>query len=154
MKMQVRVRGHVVLEAWDAVTGALVGRRERDNLVVTLGKQFVAEILAAASGYSTGLTYIAIGIGATTPAAGNTLLANEVFRKIYSSRTVSTNVLIISTLMTAAESTFAIQEVGLFGHSDATATIGTGKLFARSLLSYDNSAGTNNITVTWTLTIE
>lgn len=151
MKESIRCRGHVVLEARDAA-GRLVGRVAKHNLWVTLGKSFIANALAATSGYSVGITYCALGISTSTPAVTDVLLGNEVARKAVTSRTVTDNVLVISTFFTGAESTYGIQEIGLFGHSDATATANTGKLFARASLAYDNSAATN-LTISWTLSV-
>lgn len=149
--MNIRIKGHVVLEARDD-QGRLVKRVESHNLWTDLGKSFVADILAATSGFSVGLTYCALGVGVTAPAAGDTVLTNEVARKAVSSRTVTNNILVVSTFFTAAESTFSIQEIGLVGHSDATATANTGKLFAHSLLAYDNVTAATNVTISWTLT--
>lgn len=150
--MNIRMKGHVVLEARDT-QGWLVARRESHNLWTTIGRSFIANTLAATAGYSVGLTYCALGVGTTAPAVGDTILANGVARKAVSSRTVTDNILVVSTFFTIVESTYHIQETGLFGHTDATSTINTGLLFARALLDYDNSAGANNITITWTLTI-
>jgi hypothetical protein len=150
--MNIRLKGHVVLEARDE-QGRLVARREVNNLWTTVGKSFVANTLAAVAGYNVGVTYCAIGIGVTEPALTDTILTNEATRKAVSSRTVTGTQLVISTFFTAAESTYMIKEIGLFGHSDATATVNTGKLFAHALLDYDNATSATNVTITWTLSV-
>ena len=47
----------------------------------------------------------------------------------------------------AADITAYLKEVGLFGHSTASSTLGTGELFNRAILNFDNSAGAKDLTV-------
>jgi len=150
--MDIGVKGHVVLEAHDE-QGRLVARVENHNLWTTLGKVFIAETLKATAGYNVGLVHCAIGVGTATPAETDTYLASEASRVAVSSRTVTGTTLTVVTTFTAAQSTYNIHEIGIFGHSDSTTSANTGKLFARTLLSYDNSAGTTNLTITWTLSV-
>lgn len=148
----IKLRGYVVLEAHDK-NGLLIARRETHNLITSLGKSFVANTLMATSGYSVGVTYCALGTITTTPAVGDTLLGGEVARKAVSSRTVSGAILTVTTLFLSTESGYDIEEIGLFGHTDATASVNTGKLFAHALLSYANATSPTNLTVTWTLEV-
>lgn len=149
--MNIRLKGHVVLEARNT-QGRLVARRECRNLWLSSGKNFAANIIAATAGYSVGLVHCALGVGVTTPAVGDIILVNEVTRKAVTSRTVTNNILVVSTFFTAAESTYSIQEIGIFGHTDSTTVANTGKLFARALLAFDNVTSPVNLTITWSLT--
>ncbi len=126
---------------------------EGANLIVSLGKYLVGQMLIDASGYDTGLTYCAIGTGVTAPAVGNTTLVTESARLAITSKTRVTNVITLSTFFTAAQSTYAIEEAGIFGHSTAGAGANTGELFARWLVSFDNSGGLYDITIDYVLTI-
>ncbi len=148
----IHLKGYVVLEAHDK-NGLLVARRETHNLWTTLGQAFVANTLMATAGYSVGMSFCALGIGAIAPALTDTILNSEASRLAVSTRTVTGTTLAITTIFLAANCTFFIKEIGLFGHSSATATTNTGILFARTLLSYDNSVSASNLTCVWTILV-
>jgi hypothetical protein len=148
------IKGHVKLIASDPTTGTIIGQIENHNLVVTLAKSLIAAMLLGESGYDTGLTYCAIGTGATTPALTDTKLTTEAgTRQVITKKSRTVNVIELRTFFAAANSSISIKEAGIFGHSTASATPDSGVLFCHSLLSYDNSAGGADITIVWTLTI-
>jgi len=150
----IALKGHVTLTATDKITGKIVAQIEQDNLVVTVGKALVGDMLIDTSGYDTGITYCAIGTGATAVAAGDTTLATEAgTRQLITKKTRASNVLTLRTFFTAAQSTINIKESGLFGHSTASGAADSGVLFSRALVAYDNSGGGSDITITWTITI-
>lgn len=146
-------KGHVRLTATDPATKKILAIIDVDNLVVTVGKELVGRMLIDEAGYDTGLTYCAIGTGAAAPLITDTQLATEAARKIITSRTRAANVITLSTFLTVAESTFNIKEAGIFGHSTATGVANSGDLFARALLSYDNTGATADITIDWVITL-
>ena len=51
------------------------------------------------------------------------------------------------TFYAAADVTAYLKEIGLFGHSTASATLGTGEMFNRAIIDFDNSAGSKDLTV-------
>lgn len=120
---------------------------EGHNLVTTVGKAHVANMLADVSGYDTGLTYCEIGTGTNTPAITDTALQTPTKRNIITTRDPSDNRVPYRTFYPAADCSVFIKEIGLFGHSTATATIGTGILFNHAAMSFDNSAGTKDLTL-------
>lgn len=115
-----------------------------DNLIVTEGLQLVGDILAGDDASS--LTYHSIGTGTATPVAGNTTLSTEVGRKSWASTLRSSQQVTFSVFYTAAQSTFAIEECGVFGGTSAGTALNSGRLFSRYLQSYDNSGGLNDLT--------
>ncbi len=128
------------------------------NTITTVGKQLVGDMMKDRAGYDTGLTYVALGADDTAPAVGQTTLVNEggtpeAMRNTITSKTRSGNVVTYSTFFTAAQSTLAIKEVGIFGHSTASGTVDSGIMFARWLSSIDNSAPTYDLTFDYVLTI-
>jgi len=128
---------------------------ESDNIVVTSGKVLVARMLIDDTGYDTGLTWCAIGSDNTAPAVSDTTLGTEEERKEVTSKSRSTAVITYSTFFTSAESNVAIEEVGLFGHSTASATTDSGEMFNHALLSYDNSgASPLDLTVDVEITVD
>jgi hypothetical protein len=130
--------------------GALVTKQEVDNLITSVGKQLLCNVIIDAN---TGLTYHAIGTDNTTPLAGDTTLTEEQSRVLFSSRSRAGNVTSLSAFYTAAESTYAILECGIFGGATASGTPDSGKLFSHYLQSYDNSGGTVDLTFDYELTL-
>lgn len=101
----------------------------KTNIIPTVGRTVFAMILAGTTTYTGILNYCALGSDATGSANGNTQLGTEVFRKVISSKTYSSNVAYISTFFTATETTGTYYEVGHF--IDGTGTVNTGQLFSR-----------------------
>jgi hypothetical protein len=147
------IKGRCKLTARDRLTHEIVAVLETKNIVVTAGKVLTACMLADDSGYDTGLTYFAIGTGTATPALTDTILGNEVARKTFTEKIRTDNVIWFSTYLISTECTYNLKEIGIFGHSTATATKDSGMLFCRALLAFDNSAGNYDLTYEWTLTI-
>jgi len=147
-----RLSGRWRLTARHIRTGEIIVK-EGENLIVTVGKQLIGDMLIDESGYDTGLTYCAIGMDNTSPAITDTKLGSEANRKAITSKSRSGNEITLSTFFTAAESSYAIEEAGIFGHSTASATKDSGVLFSHWLTSFDNSAGNYDITIDYVLTI-
>ena len=129
-----------------------------DNLIVTVGKELVADwAINTGAPSQTGLTYCALGADNTAPAVGETQLVDEgggaAMRKAITSSTRVINEATFSTFFTAAQSTLAIEEAGIFGSSTAGAGENTGVMFARWLSSFDNSGGLYDLTFDYVLTI-
>ena len=141
------IRCNVLLIGTDPKTGREVERVAAHNLVVTAGKVLVAQMLADESGYDTGLTYCEVGTGSTAAALSDTALQTSTKRNAVTLKTRSGNVVQYRTFYAAADVTALIKEVGLFGHSTAGAGAGTGVLFNRAIVTFDNTAGTKDLTV-------
>ena len=131
--------------------GLMLHENVKDNLVVTAGKILVADFLIGET--RTGINYHAIGISTTAPAIGDTQLGTEAVRKAVTSIIRSSVSVIVSAFYTAAQCTYNIKEVGLFGNG-ATATANSGTLFSHAAQNEDNSAGLNDLTMEWELQIK
>lgn len=125
--------------------------RVAENLITNAGLYLAGDLLID-TGVLAGLTYFAIGTGDTAPNAADTILTTEVKRMLISSRSRSGPVISLTTFMVAANCSYAIEEVGIFGN-DASATPDSGTLFSHALLSEDNSAGANDLTFDYELTL-
>ena len=132
------------------LTGALtislndVVVQETNNLVVTAGKNWVADRMNDAN---TVMTHMALGPGTNAAAAGDTTLQTEIDRNALTSTTVSTNTVAYGCTWAAGDGTGAITEAGLF---DAAST---GDMLARTVFSVVNKGASDSITITWTITI-
>jgi len=97
-------------------------------------------MLAEESGFDTGITYLSIGTGVTTPAITDTILTTETARKAVAMPVYRvSNRLQFKGYFPAADCNVFVKEMGVFGHSTASATLNTGELFNHALLSKDNS---------------
>lgn len=129
-----------------------IDRQEFGNMVVTVGKNAIADALIGTITNNRGIiTYCALGTGIVAPVLGNTAMGTELYRKAISVRSVSGNIATFQTFYTATEVTGTLTEAGLFG-DDASATAGTGTLFARTLISRVKTSS-DTLTLNWTLTV-
>jgi hypothetical protein len=135
-----------------ALTGALTISvnnevvQETNNLVVAVGKEWVADRMADAN---TVMTHMAIGTGTTAAAAGNTALVTELDRNVLtvSGGTVSTNTIQYACTWAAGDGTGAITEAGIFDASSA------GDMLARTVFAVVNKGAADSMTITWTITV-
>ena len=139
-----------------ALTGALtiavndVVVQETNNLVVTVGKKWVADRM---NNVNTVMTHMAVGKD-TTPNSGgtevlvtDTTLADEVDRNALTSTTVLNNTIAYACTWAAGDGTAAITEAGIFDASTG------GDMLARTKFSVVNKGTADSITITWTITI-
>ena len=132
------------------LTGALtislngVVVQETNNLVVTAGKNWVADRMNNAN---TVMTHMALGTGTTAAAVGNTTLVTELDRNALTSTTVSTNTIAYACTWAAGDGTGAITEAAVL---DAASS---GDMLSRTVFSVVNKGASDSITITWTITI-
>lgn len=98
--------------------------------------------------------YVAIGTGTTAPAAGDTALGAEVFRKAVTSVSAGTNPgeLLITLYLSSSDAVGdAITEVGVFAGASASGTAGSGVLMGRALYSHTHTANESvQLQIDWT----
>lgn len=143
--------GKVLTILHNVKTGKIT--RELDNnMVVTAGKNSMASALMGTTANNQGIiTYCALGTGITAPAAGNTTLQTEIYRKLISVRSVSGNVATFQTFYTTSEAIGTLREAGLFGDlADGTANSGT--LFCRVAINRVKTSS-DTLTLLWSVTI-
>ena len=133
-----------------ALTGALTIAvnnevvQETNNLVVTAGKNWVADRMNNAN---TVMTHMAIGTGTTAAAAGNTALGTQLDRNTLTSTTVTNNTIEYACTWAAGDGTGAITEAGIFDASTG------GDMLARTVFSVVNKGADDSMTITWTITV-
>lgn len=133
------------------LAGALIDENTVNNLVVSVGKTLVCDMLI--DDEDTGLTYHAIGSDNTTPAVADTTLTAEEARKLWTSRSRAGNQITLSVFYTAAECGYDIKEAGVFGSATASGAADSGVMFSHYLQTYDNSGGEYDLTFDYVLTI-
>jgi|GEM_PF-3054076 len=120
------------------------------NCILYVGLHMIAYwAINDAAKYQTGFLYQCIGTDGTDPANDDEGLGAEVARKTFTTKSYSesTRVISLSTFFAASECDDDIQEVGVAGTSDATATLDTGVYINRFQVDFDNSSGEYDLTV-------
>jgi hypothetical protein len=115
------------------------------NLVVTVGKNYIASRMASNS--ATIMSHMAIGTGTGSPAAGDTTLGTEAGRVAVSSFSASTNTVTATATFPAGTGTGAITEAGILNGSS------TGTLLCRTTFPVVNKASGDSIAITWVITV-
>lgn len=122
-----------------------------DNIVPTVGRANIANNMTDATPTNSLLVnYFAVGTGNATPANGDTVLDNEVYRNAVASRTNAANVAYITGFLNATEDADTYLEAGLF--ADGTGSVDTGILMSRVAINITKSL-TETLTIDWTFTI-
>ncbi len=139
---------NVKIELFDEF-GMLKDSREVHNLVVTAGKNHIADQLSSSPGQAA-MGWMAIGTGTTAAAAGDTLLGTEIDRNALTSRTDAANVVTYVGDWAAGEGTnAAITEAGIFN----VVTANTITMLARAVFTAINKGASDTLKITWTLTV-
>ena len=115
------------------------------NLVVTVGKNYIASRMASNS--ATVMSHMAIGTGTGTPIVGDTTLGIEAGRVAVSSISASTNTVTATATFPAGTGTGAITEAGILNGSS------TGTLLCRTTFPVVNKASSDSIAITWVITV-
>ena len=115
------------------------------NLVVTSGKDFIAERMKDAT--TSAMSHMAIGTGSTAAAAGDTALGTEAGRVALTSTTVTSNAVAYVATFGAGTGTGAITEAGLFNASSS------GDMLCRTVFSVINKGAADTLGITWTVTV-
>lgn len=115
------------------------------NLVVTVGKNFIASRMVGTS--SPVMNHMAIGTNATAPVSANTTLGTEVARVALSSATATANTVSYSATFPAGTGTGAITEAGIFNAASS------GTLLCRTTFAVVNKAASDVLTINWNVTI-
>lgn len=117
---------------------------EGPNLVVSVGLQFLASLLAG--GAPTLMSHMAVGSSATAPAPANTTLGSELGRVAFTSTSASLNNVLYSATFPPGTGTGTIAEAGLFNNS-----VGGTMLSRSTAISVIKAAG-DTLNVVWTIT--
>lgn len=133
-----------------AEDGSLKEERQVKNLVVSVGKTYIANRMQANSTQSV-MNTMAIGTSSTTPAVGNTTLGVEAGRVALASFSASSNQVTATATFPAGTGTGAITEAGIF--NPATAGAAGGNMLCRTTFPVVNKAAGDSIAVTWVITV-
>lgn len=139
-----KVVGFVVAEVFGP-DGQLKAREETHNLILTVGRNMIADRLLASPTLGVP-THMAVGTSGTAAAVGDTAITGDV-RVALTSKTRSTNIVTFVGDWAAGVATATLQETGLW---DAATT---GNLVGRATFSSIVKGASDTLKVTWTWTI-
>lgn len=141
---ELTLRGDLFFNFTNQKTGKTRTYKEK-NLVVTVGKNHIADQLAAqAQGQ---MSHMALGTGTTAAVAGDTTLETELDRNALTSLTNSSNTITYVGDWAAGDGTGAITEAGIFNSASA------GTMLVRSVFAAKNKGAGDSLTITWVVTI-
>lgn len=119
---------------------------EKKNLIVQAGKNFLASAIINSS--SSPFVAMAIGEGTTAANTTDTALETEVARLAFTSSSVSTNVVTLSTTFPAGTGTGAITEAGILNNASSGGT-----MLSHVVFSAVNKGALDTLTINWTVTV-
>lgn len=127
--------------------GNIKQEEEVKNLVVTVGKNFIASRMKDAT--ATAMSHMEVGTGTTAAAVGDTALQTPVAssRVALTSTTVTTNSVAYVATFPAGTGTGALTEAGIFNASSS------GTLLCRTVFSVINKGAADTLGITWTVTV-
>lgn len=138
-------KGRIKFDLYDA-SGKLKETREINNVVVTVGKNYLATWLTAATQADYFMRYIALGTGTNAANASDTTLQTELSSRVAGTLTPSANVWQNVASFGPGVNTGAITESGIFSASSA------GTMFARQTFAVINKGAGDSLQVTWQVT--
>lgn len=125
--------------------GNVKDEREVPNLVVTVGKNFIASRMIGTT--DAVMSHMAIGTSTTAAAVGQTALVTEVGRVALSSNVRTANAIAYVATFPAGTGTGAITEAGILNASSS------GTLLCRTVFSVINKGAADTLGITWTVTV-
>ena len=130
--------------------GNVKQEEEVKNLVVTVGKNFIASSMAKTTTNSpAAMTHMEVGTSSTAAAVGDTTLVAAVAssRTSLTSTTVTTNSVAYVCSFAAGTGTGALTEAGIFNAASA------GTMLCRTVFSVINKGAADTLGITWTVTV-
>jgi hypothetical protein len=145
LENSIKATGELTIVVRDEQTGEIKQTLQAKNLVVTVGKTYLAS--RAVGTASTIMTHMAIGTGTATPVAGDTALGTEAGRVTLASGSNSANAITYTATFPAGTGTGAITEAAVLN----AASVGT--MLCRTTFPVVNKAAGDSIAITWVVTI-
>lgn len=143
---KVKMTGHFWVRLLDE-QGSIKEEREVNNVVVTVGKTYLANWLTAATQSNYFMRYIALGTGTTPASASDTALETELSTRVAGTLSNASNVWQNVASFGPGVNTGAVTESGIFDLSSA------GTMLARQVFPVVNKGAGDTLQVTWQITI-
>ena len=128
----------------------LVQQLDVPNLIVNVGKQYIASKIVGYTGSSSNvMSHMGVGSSASTPAAGNTNLNAAIVggRIALDSSTVSGTIVTYSATFGPGVGTGSVVEAGIFNASSA------GTMLCHTVFPVVNKDANETIVITWNISV-
>lgn len=145
MEDKLTLKGRFLVELFGA-DGVRKDLRIVENVVVTVGKNYLALWLTAATQADYFMRYLGLGTGTTAASASDTALETELATRVAGTLTNSTNVWQNQATFGPGVDTGAITEAGIFTAAAA------GTMFARQTFPVVNKGAGDSLQLTWQVT--
>jgi len=142
----ITIKGDLDIEVFDEVTQTQTEKRHVKNLVVQVGKNFIASRMIQAS--EPVMSHMAIGSGSLTPASSDTTLTTEVARVAITSATNADNVITYVAIFPAGTGTGPLTEAGIFNSDTA------GSMLSHTTFAVVNKGANDTVSITWSITVQ
>jgi hypothetical protein len=146
MEEKMKLTGYIRFDLFNE-KGELKQHEEVKNVVVTVGKNYLANWLTAATQSDYFMRYIALGTGTTAAVAGDTALETELSTRVAGTLSSASNVWQNVASFGPGVNTGAVTESGIFDLSSA------GTMLARQVFPVVNKGAGDTLQVTWQITI-
>lgn len=134
--------------------GKVIDLRHYRNITTSAGKNMIVTALDKNSNENTKITYVEVGTGETAATVADTDLETPVARTpVEQVVHTSINRLYFTAHFSGSATNQELKEVGIFGGPLATTTTGSGVMFARAALDYDNTTDQHDLLIAWRVTI-
>lgn len=145
---EAKMRGKFFVTLYGA-DGEIKDHRQGDNVVTTVGKEFIASFFNSAVAAAATFTgkYVAIGTNSVAESASDTSLGTEVSRSTGTASYISGQIFQVRATFAAGSGTGAITEYGVYSSNSA------GTLISRDTESAINKSASDTLTVVWQLTV-
>lgn len=121
---------------------------QKDNIIVDVGFDFIADAIGKSATRPAVMGYTAIGTGTTAAASGQTALVTEIDRNAATyAHTAGTKVFTLTSSFPAGDGTGALTEAGIFN----AASVGT--MFDRVVFPVVNKGVDDSLTTVFTFTL-
>lgn len=142
-----KATGALKIERINSV-GDVVETLQVPNLVVTVGKNFIAQsMIKTTTNAPAAMSHMAIGSDQTAAAAANSTLGAELGRVVMSAPSVSANAVTYSATFPAGTGTGDIKEAGIFNAASA------GTMLCRTTFPIVTKQSGDSIAITWVVTV-
>lgn len=145
LENSINATGELTIVVRDEQTGKIKQTLQAKNLVVTVGKTYLASRAVGTS--SNIMSNMAIGTATSTPTVSDTQLGTEAGRVVLASFSNSANVITYTAAFPAGTGTGAITEAAILNAGTG------GTMLCRTTFPIVNKAAGDSIAVTWVVTI-
>lgn len=140
----ITVTGKILLRLRDSF-GNVKQEFAKDNLVVQVGKNFLATAITTAS--ASPFSHMALGSGTAAPAAADTALGSEVARQPLQSTSVIGSAATLVGYFAPGIATGTITEAGIFNANSS------GTMLSHIVFGAVSKTPTDSLTITWTVSL-